>query len=135
MAAFITPIFSLLDRILPDKAQNDAAKAQLLQLQVNGELQNTIAQIQTNTAEAQSKSVFVAGWRPFIGWVCGSAFAYSYILHPITLTLLAAFHVNFDRTLLPVINTSEMMPVLLGMLGLGGYRTWEKINGVQGTGH
>jgi hypothetical protein len=125
---------TLIDRLLPDKAANDAAKLQLLNLQVTGEFQNMAAQLQVDSVEATNQNVFVAGWRPFIGWVCGSAFAYTYILHPITITLLVAFKVQFDASKLPVLNMSDMMPVLLGMLGLGAMRSFDKANGV-GNGH
>ena len=125
---------TVLDRVLPDKAAKDAAQAQLLQMQLTGELDQIRGQLAINQAEAGSPSVFVAGWRPWIGWVCGSAFAYTYILHPIVLTILVAFHVEFDAAKLPTLNMSEMMPVLLGMLGLGGMRTYEKVQGVS-TGH
>lgn len=124
----------VLDRVLPDKTANDAAKAQLLQSQVSGEIASIIAQAQIDTVEAASGSTFVAGWRPFVGWVCGSAFAYSYIFQPFLKCIAVLFHNHFDPTVFPVVDTSEMMPVLLGMLGLAGARTLEKIQGVN-AGH
>jgi hypothetical protein len=127
--AFINPINTLLDKLLPDKSQNDAAKAALLSMQLKGELDSSLAQIQVNSVEAQNKSVFVAGWRPFVGWCCGFSFAYNYILQPTIQTLLVVFHSNFDPTKLPKVDISEMMPVLLGMLGLAAARTVEKIKG------
>lgn len=132
--ALVNPIESILDRILPDKAQAAQAKAALIELQAKGELDAAAAQVQTNIAEAQNKSTFVAGWRPFVGWVCGSAFAYAFVLQPFAQFILVAFHVNFDPSKLPVLSMSDMMPVLLGMLGLGAARTVEKINGVN-SGH
>lgn len=84
-------------------------------------------QVEVNKAEAQSNSLFVSGWRPFIGWVCGSAFAYFYIVQPfLGFILTAAGH----PIVLPKIEFGEMSSVLLGMLGLGGMRTWEKTKGV-----
>lgn len=132
--AFLNPISTLLDKVLPDKSQNDAAKAALLQMQLKGELDASVAQIQVNAEEAKSQSVFVAGWRPWVGWVCGFAFAYTYILQPAIQTLLVAFHSSFDPSKLPRVDISEMMPVLLGMLGLAAARTVEKVNG-QTPGH
>jgi hypothetical protein len=132
--SLINPIGTILDKILPDKAQNDAAKAQLVQLQMQGELNAVAAQVQVNIAEAQSKSTFVAGWRPFVGWVCGIAFAYAFVLQPFLQFILVAFHVNFDVAKLPVISMSEISPVLLGMLGLAAARTVEKVQGVD-AGH
>lgn len=96
--------------------------------------QQAIAQNQVNLAEAQSKSTFVAGWRPFIGWVCGSAFAYAFILQPLLTFILVATHSTFDTAKLPNLDISQMLPVLLGMLGLAAARTVEKVNGVD-SGH
>lgn len=127
--ALVNPISTLIDKLLPDKAQNDAAKAALLQMQLKGELDEAVAQLTVNANEAENKSVFVAGWRPFVGWICGSAFAYCYILQPALQTLLVVFHSNFDPAKLPKVDISQMMPVLLGMLGLAAARTVEKVSG------
>lgn len=129
--ALIDPISKILDRVLPDKAQAAAAKAQLLESEVQGEFNTAIAQINVNTQEAQSKSVFVAGWRPFVGWVCGASFAWTFALQPALVFILLAFHSSFDVSKLPKLDISEMMPVLLGMLGLAGMRSYEKVNGIQ----
>lgn len=134
----ITAILNLgntvLDRVLPDKTANDAAKAQLLQLQLSGDLAAQIEQAKIDEVEAASGSTFVAGWRPFVGWVCGVAFGYAFIVQPIAVTLMVAFHSSFDPNKLPKLDISEMMPVLLGMLGLAGARTYEKIQGIN-SGH
>lgn len=85
-------------------------------------------QIDVNIEEAKSSSLFVSGWRPGIAWVCGLAFTWAYVLQPIVVFIFAASgHPIKD---LPDINLGEMMPVLLGILGLGGLRTWEKKAGV-----
>ena len=87
--------------------------------------QVAIAQIQTNTAEAQSGDKFASRWRPFIGWTCGMAFCWNYIgLSVARFVMTASGH---PVELSPA-DMSEMMPVLLGMLGLGGLRTYEKVN-------
>lgn len=125
---------TLIDRLIPDKAQNDAAKAQLAAMTVAGEFQNSIAQLQVDQAEAGHASIFVAGWRPFVGWACGSAFVYAFILQPLIQTGLVVFHRSFDPALLPKLDMAEMMPVLLGMLGLGAMRSYDKSNG-NGNGH
>lgn len=124
----------LLDRLLPDKAANDAAKAQLLVMTMNGELQTAVAQLEVDKAEAASTSLFVAGWRPFVGWVCGAAFAYAFLFQPLILMIAVLRHSNFDKNLLPSLDLSTMMPVLLGMLGLGAMRSWDKVSG-NGNGH
>ena len=80
-----------------------------------------LGQLEINKVEAAHKSLFVAGWRPFIGWVCGLALAYNVIITPMLVGL------GYE---MPVVDPSLLYPVLLGMLGLGAMRTGEKINGV-----
>ena len=88
------------------------------------------AQAAINEAEAKSTSVFVAGWRPFVGWVCGVSLAINFVIFP-----LAQWGVNIAKlgVTLPVLDLSTMMPVLVGMLGLGVMRTVEKSQGTQGN--
>ena len=99
-------------------------------------LQNglTNGQLKINAAEAASTNWFVAGWRPFVGWVCGATFAYHFVLFPVIKTcayMWGSQHAITELGLLPSFDLSTMMPVLLGMLGLGGMRSYEKKNGVQ----
>lgn len=86
-----------------------------------------LAQIEVNKTEAKSGSKFVSGWRPFIGWVCGLGFAVNFLVSPFAtfIAKLAGFDIEF-----PQADLTEMMPVLIGMLGLGVYRTHEKVKGV-----
>ena len=77
-------------------------------------------QTKINEVEAQHRSLFVAGWRPAIGWVCGLAFAYHYVAFPIIRTI-------YPNVEFPVLDTEPLFTVLLGMLGLGGLRTFEKL--------
>jgi hypothetical protein len=111
----------LIDKLWPDPAQRDAAKLELMRLQMSGEL----AQIAVNTEEAKSSSVFVAGWRPSIGWICSAACAWNWVGMPIAKLVLTLLGVATDT--LTQANLSEMLPILIGMLGLGGLRTIEKI--------
>jgi len=122
----VTPVINKILDFIPDPAQKLAAQQQLMASLQAWDLQ----QVQIDTAEASNASVFVSGWRPFIGWICGCAMAYKFILQPFLVFILVACHVNFDIKLLPVLDWSEMSTVLLGMLGLGGMRTYEKVNGV-----
>lgn len=127
-------IKGVVTRIWPDPAQQAEAQYKLAQLMQSGELAQLAAeselakaQIAVNNTEAASSSLFVAGWRPFIGWTCGAAFAYKFVLAPaVAFALTAAGH-PID---LPVLDFTEMSTVLLGMLGIGGMRTIEKIKGV-----
>ncbi len=85
-------------------------------------------QTEINAEEAKSTNMFIAGWRPFLGWTCGASFAWVYVLQPIaTFALNAAGH----PIALPTLDFSQMSSVLMGMLGLSGMRTYEKIQGAQ----
>ena len=117
----------VIDRLWPDPIQRDAAKLELFKLQQAGELQAMIGQLEINKEEAKSPSMFVSGWRPFIGWVCGAACAWNWI--GLKVALFVAAYFGKELHLAPA-DIGEMMPVLLGMLGLGGLRTMEKIQGV-----
>jgi hypothetical protein len=130
----LDPVSALLDigntiitRIFPDPAQRDAAQLALLKMQQDGDLAAITGQMEINKVEAGSSSVFVAGWRPFAGWVCGIGLAYVSILEPIA-RLVATF-VGYEGSF-PAIDTTLTMQVLLGMLGMGGLRTLDKIKGV-----
>jgi len=114
----------VLDRVLPDPAQQAAAKLELMKLQQNGELAQIIGQMEINKVEAASSSLFVSGWRPSVGWVCSAGFAVQFIIGPLAEwgAALAGHPVKF-----PQMDTGTMMPLLLGMLGLGGLRTAEKL--------
>ena len=129
----------VIDRLWPDPAQRDAAKLELFKLQQSGELAQLAAdtdlakgQLAVNQAEAASPSVFVSGWRPAIGWVCGGACAWNWIGLPIVKVGLTLAAITLE---LAPANLTEMLPVLLGMLGLGGLRTLEKVNGVASVTH
>lgn len=116
VAEFATTI---VQTIWPDKTEQQ--KAELV-----AAVQLVQGQLDINRAEAASPSVFVAGWRPFIGWVCGAGCAWNWIGLPVaTFGLAVAGH---TLNLRPA-DLGEMMPLLLGMLGLGGLRTIEKVNG------
>jgi hypothetical protein len=124
----VTALFEVgskvLDRILPDPAQQAAAKLELLKLQQNGELAQITGQMEINKVEAASSSIFVSGWRPSIGWVCSAGFAVQFVIGPLAEwgAALVGHPVKF-----PQMDTGTMMPLLLGMLGLGGLRTAEKL--------
>ena len=125
---------TLIDRLIPDKSEQEKAKLQLLEMQQKGELaqldaalKTDVAQLEVNKAEAASSSVFVAGWRPMVGWVCASALAYSFIVLPFLRAMLAVWRPD---VVLPTLDMSELWPLMFGMLGMGGMRSWEKAKGV-----
>ena len=111
---------TVIGRLWPDKTESERAQLAAALTVVQG-------QLEVNKAEAASGSVFVGGWRPFIGWVCGAACAWNWIGLPIAKAglLLAGYTLN-----LATADLTEMLPVLMGMLGLGALRTAEKFKGV-----
>ncbi len=119
----ITAGLSVLDTFI-GKFVKDKDLAQKLQAEArsetfSGDLSLLMGQIEINKIEAQSKSLFKGGWRPYIGWICGTALLYNTILHPI-------FDIWF---VMPTIDSSLLYPVLMGLLGLGGMRTYERVSG------
>jgi hypothetical protein len=114
----------VIDRVWPDPAQAASAKLELMKLQQSGELAQIAGQMDINKVEAANPSVFVSGWRPGIGWVCGAGFAVQFVIGPLAEwgSALYGHPVKF-----PQMDTGTMMPLLLGMLGLGGLRTAEKL--------
>lgn len=136
--ALIDPISRLIDKLIPDKEAAAKAKLDLLREENQQELQALQLALQADTnqteinkVEAAGGNLFVAGWRPFIGWTCGGAFAYKFVLQPFLIFIMVAAHSSFNPALLPVIDWSEMSTVLLGLLGLSGMRTIEKIKGAE----
>jgi hypothetical protein len=112
----------LIDKLIPDPAAKDAARLELLKLQQSGELEAMTAQTEINKVEAASSSIFVSGWRPAIGWVCALAMCYQYLLRP----FLSAF---YPVLVFPGLD-ENLWQLMMGMLGLGGLRTFEKVNNV-----
>jgi len=135
--ALISLLPGILDKILPDPGAASAAKLQLMELAQKGELaaldaemRLALGQLEVNKAEAASGSLFTAGWRPSIGWICAAGLGYEFLLLPLLPWLLS---VATGRTLppLPDLPTETLMTLLFGMLGLGGLRTVEKVKGVS----
>jgi len=118
---------TLINKLFPDPAQAAQAQLALLKMQQDGELAAISGQMESNKIEAGSSSVVVAGWRPFAGWVCGIGLAYVSIIEPVA--RLVATIVGYTGDF-PAIDTTLTMQVLLGMLGMGGLRTLDKIKGV-----
>lgn len=110
----------IIGRIWPDKTEQEKAEMALLVTTVQG-------QLAVNAAEAGHPSIFVSGWRPAIGWICGGACAWNWIGLPIAQAALVFF--GYEMTL-DSADLTEMLPILVGMLGLGGLRTYERVQGV-----
>lgn len=131
MTPLLLPILGigekLIERLWPDPAKAAEAKLELFKLEQSGELAQIMGQIEINKAEAANASVFVSGWRPAIGWICGAALAYQYIVRPIvSWAVIAAGH---PLPAMPGLD-DNLWELLLGMLGLGGLRTLEKVKNV-----
>lgn len=125
----------LVDKLIRDPSEKAEAKYKLLELAQNGDLAKLGAevklaegQMQINLAEANSPSLWKGGWRPFIGWICGVACGWNWVGLPIALFICKLLAVPVEG--LEPASLMEMMPVLLGMLGLGTLRTYERKEGV-----
>lgn len=121
-------IGTVLDRVIPDKNKRAEAQEALQSALQSNEFQLAIEQIKVNAIEAQSENIFKSGWRPFIGWTCGTAFALHFVIFPILNFFVALFghppiSIAFDM--------QSLMYALGGLLGLGGMRTYEKMKGVS----
>ena len=122
----------ILDKVLPDQGARDAAKLALFNAQQAGELkvleaeaQVALGQIEVNKAEAASDSIFKGGWRPACGWVGAFGLAYQFLLQP----LLAWVSPSLGWAVPPQIELGDLMTLLAGMLGLSGFRTYERVKG------
>jgi hypothetical protein len=128
ISAIMPSVMEVAGRFLPEDREKRAAAEREIQAKLTDSLaQVDLAQLGINKVEAAHRSVFVAGWRPFLGWSMGVAMTWTYVVMPIAQFILAQTGHLVD---LPALNTGELMPVLMGMLGLGGLRSWEKVKGV-----
>lgn len=122
LGALIEPVAGIIGKLVPDKDQANRLAHEIATLAERQHHEAMVAQLEVNKAEAGHSSIFVSGWRPFVGWVCGTSIAFNFIGLP----LLEAAGVDIAP-----LELTTMMPVLLGMLGLGGMRSFEKRHGVN----
>ena len=115
-------------KVLDKFVQDKDLKAKLDQEMKMAFHEANLAQIELNKEEAKSSSLFVSGWRPFVGWTCGVALAYHFILEPFIKFIVVINGVNVE---LPTFDFSQLSSILMGMLGLGGLRTYEKMKKVE----
>ena len=118
----IGPIYKLLDKVVPDLDERAKMAQEIATMASKQAAENAESQLKVNEREAQHRTVFVAGWRPFIGWTCGLALFNNYLVVPYAIA---------NGLSVPFIDMGTMSTILLGMLGLGGLRTYEKLNGVS----
>jgi hypothetical protein len=125
----IGPVTGLLDKFVEDKDQKARLAHEIATMSERHAQDLAIAQIEVNKAEAASGSIFKGGWRPAIGWVCASAFAYHFVLQP--LIVFGVLTAGVELPALPEFDMASLMTVMMGMLGLGGLRTYEKQKGIS----
>lgn len=128
LQALIGPVSGLLDKFIEDKDAKNALAHEISTMAERHAQELAKGQLEVNKVEAAHKNMFVAGWRPAVGWVCVAGMAGNFIIIPMTNFGLALAN---STIAIPLIALSEMMPVLMGMLGLGAMRTVEKAKGVQ----
>ena len=128
LQALIGPVASLLDKFIEDKDQKAKLAHQISTMAERHALELAKGQLEINKTEAQHRSLFVAGWRPFLGWGLSFAMIWHFVLVPL-ITFICAF-AGVDIPELPHFDMESLMTVLLGMLGLGGLRTYEKKSGL-----
>ena len=124
----IGPVTSLLDKFIEDKDQKNALAHEIATMSERHAQELAKAQLEVNKAEAQHRSLFVSGWRPAVGWCCVFGMMGNFMVIPFANFDLALLEINVK---VPLIDTATMMPVLMGMLGLGAMRTYEKKAGVS----
>jgi hypothetical protein len=128
LPSLIEPISSLLDKFVENKDQKNLLAHRIATMAERHAHELAKGQLEVNKVEAAHNNMFVAGWRPAVGWICAIGMAGNFILIPMANFILALVE---SEIVIPLIALSEMMPVLLGMLGLGAMRTVEKAKGVQ----
>lgn len=128
LEALIAPVTGLLDKFIPDADERNRLAHQIATMSERHAHELAKGQIEINKAEATHKSMFVAGWRPFVGWSCGVALAWHFIGQPIAVFVIS--YTGVEAPPLPAFDMDSLLTVLLGMLGLGGLRTFEKTKNV-----
>ena len=123
LSSLITPVTGLLDKFIEDKDQKAMLAHKIATMSEEHHQDLMKAQLEVNKAEAGHTSLFVAGWRPFIGWTCGLGMFGNFITIPFANFALALLEIAI---VIPLVPLETMMPVLMGMLGLGAMRSYEK---------
>jgi len=128
LSSLVPAVSNVLDKVVEDKDQKAKLAHEIATLAEKQAHEAAMAQVEVNKAEAQHRSIFVAGWRPFIGWTCGVALAYHFVLAPLIIFGVAWYGAKIPE--IPTFDMDSLMTVLLGMLGLGGMRSFEKAKGL-----
>jgi len=123
VAQLVGPVTGLLDKFIEDKDQKAMLAHKIATMSEEHHQDLMKAQIEVNKVEAASSNLFVSGWRPFIGWTCGLGMFGNFITIPFSNFVLALVGMDI---VIPLVPLETMMPVLMGMLGLGAMRSFEK---------
>ena len=129
LQSLIGPVAGLLDKFIEDKDQKNALAHEIATLATRQAHESSMGQISINKTEAGHRSLFVAGWRPFLGWGLSFAMIWHFVLVPMITFIFA--YTGIESPELPVFDIESLMTVLLGMLGLGGLRSYEKVKGIS----
>lgn len=129
VGAIIKPVTDLISEYIPDADKAAEIAFKVSTMAADHAHTEVLAQLEVNKAEAATGSLFVGGWRPAVGWVCVAAMALNFIITPLFGPVIEAY----TKVVMAPLAMGEMMPILLGMLGLGGLRTTEKVKGVAKT--
>ena len=125
--ALLPIIGTVLDKVIPDNNAKQKAKQEIEKALIDNAAKINLTQAETNKIEASHRSVFVSGWRPFLGWCSGLGFAWVFVVSPVAQWVLALQGINI---VLPQLHTDVLMELTLAMLGLAGLRSWEKSKGL-----
>tara|TARA_R100000700_G_scaffold18214_1_gene24885 strand:- start:2783 stop:3184 length:402 start_codon:yes stop_codon:yes gene_type:complete len=128
LTTLIEPATKLLDKVIEDKDQKAKLAHELATMADKLAHEQRLAQMAINKEEAASGSIFKGGWRPCIGWICGIAFGYHFVLQPVIIFIVALVGIEIPD--LPKFEMNTLLTVLAGMLGIGGLRTYEKQKGL-----
>ena len=127
LSAILPVAETVIDRLVPDKNAKSKAMREMEKALVDAHAKGMLGQLEINKVEAGHRSIFVAGWRPMCGWICAAALGFHFIVAPVVqwAGTIGGWHLP-----IPEFDMSSLMTILLGMLGIGGMRSFEKIKGI-----
>ena len=127
LSAILPVAETVIDRLVPDKNAKSKAMREMEKALVDAHAKGILGQLEINKVEAGHRSIFVAGWRPMCGWICAAALGFHFIVAPVVQWAgpIGGWHLP-----IPEFDMSSLMTILLGMLGIGGMRSFEKFKGI-----
>ena len=127
LSAILPVAETVIDRLVPDKNAKSKAMREMEKALVDAHAKGMLGQLEINKVEAGHRSIFVAGWRPMCGWICAAALGFHFIVAPVVqwAGTIGGWHLP-----IPEFDMSSLMTILLGMLGIGGMRAFDKFKGI-----